>query len=235
MQRMMVDKMKFSLSIDSYKPLRDIVFEALREAILSGSLAPGERLMEIQLAEDMGVSRTPVREAIRKLELEGFVVMIPRKGTYVAGLSMKQMSEVFEVRAALEELAVDLSAERISDEELEQLEHLLISISDEMVKDDIETIVKLDEEFHDLLYKTARNSRLSSAINHLTEQMHRYRTASLSYPGRLKSALEEHRNIVEAIARRDGDAARKAAREHMDTAESSYIQAMMDINKQYND
>ena len=105
MQRMMVDKMKFSLSIDSYKPLRDIVFEALREAILSGSLAPGERLMEIQLAEDMGVSRTPVREAIRKLELEGFVVMIPRKGTYVAGLSMKQMSEVFEVRAALEELA----------------------------------------------------------------------------------------------------------------------------------
>ena len=231
-----MDKMKFSLSIDSYKPLRDIVFEALREAILSGSLAPGERLMEIQLAEDMGVSRTPVREAIRKLELEGFVVMIPRKGTYVAGLSMKQMSEVFEVRAALEELAVDLSAERISDEELEQLEHLHTrSRVDEMVKDDIETIVKLDEEFHDLLYKTARNSRLSSAINHLTEQMHRYRTASLSYPGRLKSALEEHRNIVEAIARRDGDAARKAAREHMDRAESSYIQAMMDINKQYND
>jgi len=230
----MVNKMKFSLNIDNYKPLRDIVFDTLREAIISGTLAPGERLMEIQLAEDMGVSRTPVREAIRKLELEGFVVMIPRKGTYVAGFSMKQMSEVFEVRAALEELAVELSAERISDEELQQLENLLIRISNEIDGNDIETIVKLDEEFHDLLYKTARNSRLSSIINHITEQMHRYRTESLSYPGRLKSMVEEHRNIVESIARRDGETAKKAAREHMDRAEGSYIQAVMDINKQHN-
>lgn len=93
------------VSLDNYKPLREIVFEALREAIINGTLEPGERLMEIQLAEEMGVSRTPVREAIRKLELEGFVVMVPRKGAYVAGLSMKDIADVFEIRTALESLA----------------------------------------------------------------------------------------------------------------------------------
>ena len=86
------------VKLDSYQPLREVVCETLREAIISGVLRPGERLMEIQLAEELGVSRTPVREAIRKLELEGFVIMIPRRGTYVADLSIKDINEVFEVR-----------------------------------------------------------------------------------------------------------------------------------------
>ena len=90
------------IKLDGYKPLRDIVFETLREAIINQTLKPGERLMEIQLAEEMGVSRTPVREAIRKLELEGLVVMVPRKGAYVAGISMKDIHEVYELRSALE-------------------------------------------------------------------------------------------------------------------------------------
>ena len=108
--------------LDGYKPLRDVVFETLRDAIIKQVLKPGERLMEIQLADEMGVSRTPVREAIRKLELEGLVVMVPRKGAYVAGVSMKDIHEVYEVRAALEMLAVSLAAERITDEELDALE-----------------------------------------------------------------------------------------------------------------
>lgn len=87
------------IKLDKYKPLREIVFETLREAIIQGRLRPGQRMMEIQLAEEMGVSRTPVREAIRKLELEGFVVMVPRKGAYVAGISVKDIVDVFEVRA----------------------------------------------------------------------------------------------------------------------------------------
>jgi DNA-binding GntR family transcriptional regulator len=113
------------VKLDSYKPLREIVLEALREAIVSGVLEPGERLMEIQLAEEMGVSRTPVREAIRKLELEGFVVMIPRKGAYVAGVSHKDVQDVFEIRRALEVLAAGLAAEKATDEEIEQMERAL--------------------------------------------------------------------------------------------------------------
>ena len=92
------------LNLDEYKPLRDVVFESLREAILEGKLSPGQRLMEVQLAEQLGVSRTPVREAIRKLELEGLVVMLPRKGAYVADISLKDLVDVLEIRASLEGL-----------------------------------------------------------------------------------------------------------------------------------
>ena len=110
------------IRLDAYKPLREVVSETLRQAIQDGVLKPGERLMEIPLAEELGVSRTPIREAIRKLELEGFVVMIPRRGTYVANISLKDITQVFEIRSALEELAAGLAAERITEEEIETLE-----------------------------------------------------------------------------------------------------------------
>ena len=94
------------MSANEYLPLRDVVFKTLREAILKGNLAPGERLMEIQLANQLGVSRTPIREAIRKLELEGLVIMIPRRGAEVARITEKDLRDVLEVRASLEELAI---------------------------------------------------------------------------------------------------------------------------------
>ena len=104
------------IKLDSYQPLREVVFETLRDAIRKGILKPGERLMEIHLAEQLGVSRTPVREAIRKLELEGYVIMMPRRGTYVSNLSIKDINEVFEIRTSLDSLASGLAAERITDE-----------------------------------------------------------------------------------------------------------------------
>mgnify|MGYP003604270036 CR=1 FL=1 len=114
------------IRLDSYQPLREVVCETLRDAIRKGILRPGERLMEIQLAEELGVSRTPVREAIRKLELEGYVIMMPRRGTYVANLSIRDVNEVFEIRTSLDSLASGLAAERITDEELESLQRLLV-------------------------------------------------------------------------------------------------------------
>jgi DNA-binding transcriptional regulator YhcF (GntR family) len=103
------------IDFNDYKPLREVIFNSIREAIILGELKPGERLMEVQLAEKLGVSRTPIREAIRKLELEGLVVMIPRKGAYVADLTKKDIIDVLEVRAALDGLATQLAAERITD------------------------------------------------------------------------------------------------------------------------
>jgi DNA-binding GntR family transcriptional regulator len=102
---LMESKRLVPVNLDSYKPLRELVLDAIREAIINGNLKPRERLMEIQLAEELGVSRTPIREALRKLELEGFIVMIPRKGAYVADISFKDIADVFEIRAALEGLA----------------------------------------------------------------------------------------------------------------------------------
>ncbi|HPT86322.1 MAG TPA: GntR family transcriptional regulator [Bacillota bacterium] len=211
------------IKLDNYKPLRELVFESLREAIISGQLRPGERMMEIQLAEEMGVSRTPVREAIRKLELEGLVEMIPRKGAYVAGLSLRDIADVFEIRRALEGLAAELAADRITDEELERLERYLVIISEQIEAGNLEEVVQTDTDFHTLLYQASRNNRLSQIINNLREQIQRFRTTSLSYPGRMKAALEEHRKIVEAISSRDEEQARRIAQEHIENAENSLM------------
>ena len=211
------------VKLDSYKPLREVVYETLREAIKTGGLTPGERLMEIQLAEELGVSRTPVREAIRKLELERFEVMIPRRGTYVANLSLKDINEVFEIRAALDGLAAGLAAERITEEELEQLERLLVEISEHIDQHDNEKIVATDEAFHDILYRASRNERLVGIIYNLREQFTRFRSVSINYPGRLQITLEVHRQLVEAIARREPDMAQQKAREHIENAEQTLL------------
>lgn len=214
------------IKLDNYKPLREMVFESLREAIIQGRLKPGERLMEIQLAEEMGVSRTPVREAIRKLELEGFVVMVPRKGAYVAGISVKDIVDVFEVRAALEALAAGLAAERATEEELEELERSLVQISEVTGREDIDALVATDINFHELIYKACRNERLVQILTHLKEQITRFRTTSLSQPGRSKHAVEEHRKIVEAISDRNVELASTLAREHIENAEQSLLNVL---------
>jgi len=212
--------------LDNYKPLRELVFETLREAIINGILKPGERLMEVQLAEELGVSRTPVREAIRKLELEGFVVMIPRKGAYVADISLKDVADVFEVRAALESLAAGLAAERITEEEIEELERVLVQQQNLADSDRLEDIIKIDTDFHDVLYRASRNERLVQIVSHLREQIQRFRTASLSQPGRMRIALEEHKELVEAIAERNVEKAQSLAREHIENAEQSMINGL---------
>ncbi|QGG48692.1 GntR family transcriptional regulator [Heliorestis convoluta] len=216
------------IKLDNYRPLRDIVFENLREAIIEGVLKPGERLMEIQLAEEMGVSRTPVREAIRKLELEGFIVMVPRKGAYVAGISVKDITDVFELRAALEALAAGLAAQRITEAEIEELERLLVhtSGSSSSKQFDLEVLVAGDISLHDIIYKASRNQRLVQNINHLREQLQRLRTTSLAHPGRMREAWEEHRKIVEAISERNVTLAQTLAWEHIENAENSVLEAM---------
>ena len=145
------------LNLDEYKPLRDVVFENLREAIVEGRLKPGQRLMEVQLAEQLGVSRTPVREAIRKLELEGLVVMLPRKGAYVANMSLKDLIDVLEIRASLEGLAASLAAERITDEDIKKLESIVEEFKDGINESNVEALLRKDVEFHECIFKSTNN------------------------------------------------------------------------------
>lgn len=210
--------------LDSYKPLREVVFDSLREAIIGGVLRPGERLMEIQMAEELGVSRTPVREAIRKLELEGFVVMMPRKGAYVAGISLKDIADVFEVRVSLEALASGLAAERITGEELEELERILVRKAELITDGNLAAFVESDTQFHDSLYRCSRNQRLIQMLNNLQDEIQRFRSVSLAFPGRMQEALEEHRKIVEAVAERNVSEAQAAAWEHIEKAENSLLE-----------
>lgn len=214
------------IRLDSYQPLREVVCETLRDAIRKGILKPGERLMEIQLADELGVSRTPVREAIRKLELEGYVIMMPRRGTYVANLSIRDVNEVFEIRTSLDSLASGLAAERITDEELESLQRLLVLIGEYIESNNMDKIVETDMQFHDLLYQASRNTRLVGIIYNLREQLTRFRATSMSFPGRLKATLEEHRRIVEAIAQGEVKEAQQAAEYHMEKSEQTLLKSM---------
>ncbi|MDR1159944.1 MAG: GntR family transcriptional regulator [Syntrophomonadaceae bacterium] len=222
----MEEKRLQPVNFDSYKPLRELVLDALRTAIINGDLRPRERLMEIQLAEELGVSRTPIREALRKLELEGFVVIMPRKGAYVADMSLKDIINAFEIRAALEGLAAALAAERITEEEIEHMEKLLAEKNEAVNKMDVSRVISVDTRFHDALYTASRNEKLLGIVNNLRDQIQRFRTTSLAYPGRMQQSLQEHRAIVEAIQSRDSTLSRQSAQEHVENAENSLLEAI---------
>ena len=211
------------LNLDEYKPLRDVVFENLRGAIVEGKLKPGQRLMEVQLAEQLGVSRTPVREAIRKLELEGLVVMLPRKGAYVANMSLKDVVDVLEIRASLEGLAASLSAERITDEDIKKLESIVEEFENNVDESNVEALLKKDVEFHECIFKSTNNKRLHQLINSLWEQVYRFRFTYVSDYNSTVNIIEEHKMILDAIKNRDSELAKKYAMEHIQTAENFMI------------
>lgn len=212
------------LNLDNYKPLRDVVFESLRTAILEGKLKSGQRLMEVQLAEQLGVSRTPIREAIRKLELEGLVIMLPRKGAYVADMSFKDLIDVLEIRASLEGLAASLASGRRRDEDIEGLEKLAREFEESVKSGDIEEVLKKDVEFHEYIFSLANNKKLYQIINSLWEQVHRFRVTYVSDYEASLSLVEEHNKIFEAIKEGNCELAQKYATEHIELAEQFFME-----------
>ncbi|WP_024832717.1 GntR family transcriptional regulator [Ruminiclostridium josui] len=214
------------INLNDYKPLREVIFNSLREAIIIGELRPGERLMEVQLAEKMGVSRTPVREAIRKLELEGLVDMIPRKGAHVAELSIKDIMDVLEVRASLDGLATSLAAERITDDELRELKHINGQFASYIEKENLNGSIKKDVEFHDIIYKASRNDKLISIINNLREQVQRFRVIYLKEYNNSKNLIKEHNDIYEAVSSRSVENARNIAKTHIINQESTILSSL---------
>ena len=207
------------LATDKYLPLRDVVFQTLREAILRGTIKPGERLMEIQLSQQLGVSRTPVREAIRMLELEGLVNMTPRKGAAVAAISEKSLRDVLEVRCALEELSVRRACERMSWEQFEQLRTANVKFAQVAESEDITVIAKSDEAFHDIIYYSTDNDKLILLLNQLREQMYRYRVEHIKMKERRSLLIREHQEIIDALRERDSQTAVLVMRRHINNQE----------------
>ena len=215
------------INLDNYKPLRDVVFENLRTAILEGNLKAGQRLSEVQLAEQLGVSRTPIREAIRKLELEGLVVMLPRKGAYVANMSFKDLIDVLEIRASLEGLAASLAAERRNDEDIIDLEKLAKEFETCVRETNIEGVLKTDIDFHEKIFMMANNKKLYQLITSLWEQVHRFRVTYVSDYDASLSLVEEHNKILQAIKDGDSELAKKYATEHIELAEQFFMEKTM--------
>lgn len=215
----------FNVTMNEYLPLRDVVFNTLRQAILRGELKPGERLMEIQLANKLGVSRTPIREAIRKLELEGLVLMIPRKGAEVADITEKSLKDVLEVRRALEELSVKLTCDRITKEEIKELEQAAENFRKTLKSKDITEIAEADVRFHDVIYAATKNQKLIQLLNNLHEQMYRYRIEYLKDEEVYPKLLKEHKEIIERISKGEKEAAARMVCEHID----NQVNAVMDV------
>ena len=213
----------FQQEMDEYLPLRDVVFKTLRQGILTGELKPGERLMEIHLANKLGVSRTPIREAIRKLELEGLVTMIPRRGAEVAQITEKSMKDVLEVRKVLDNLSVELACDRITEEEKEQLKNACMDFEDAVKTGDFSMIAKTDVAFHDIIVGATRNIRLSQMVNNLAEQMYRYRFEYIKDSSQHNRLVQEHKEICDGIVDGEKEKALGAIEAHIDNQEIAVL------------
>ena len=216
----------FEVSMNEYLPLRDVVFNTLRQAILKGELKPGERLMEIQLANKLGVSRTPIREAIRKLELEGLVLMIPRKGAEVAEITEKSLRDVLEVRRALEELSVQIACDRITPLQIEELRVAALAFEEVAIDGDITKVAEADVDFHDIIYLATDNQKLIQLLNNLREQMYRYRIEYLKRRDFHAQLIKEHEQIIEMIEQKRKEDATKIMSAHIDNQVEAVIDAI---------
>ena len=223
--------MNLEMEMDEYLPLRDVVFNTLRRAILKGELKPGERLMEIALADKLGVSRTPIREAIRKLELEGLVVMAPRKGAKVASITERDLNDVLEVRKGMEVLAISLACKRITGEELEKLETIEQSFQKLIESGNLTELAEMDVKFHDTIYQATNNQRLVQLLNNLREQMYRYRVEYLKKKECHKQLLWEHQEIIRAIEAGEIDVATKFTEQHIDNQVEAVSDALRHLEE----
>lgn len=207
-------------------PLRDVVFHTLRHSILMGERKPGERLMEITLSKQLGVSRTPIREAIRMLEQEGLVAMAPRKGAWVAQITKKDLEDVLEVRCALEKLAIELACCNITSQQLLALRQNVAEFNLAMEKNDITLLAEKDVAFHDIIFHSANNRCLVQMISNLREQMYRYRVEYLKNPNSHTKLMQEHNAIIQNLKEKDVAGAQKNIVDHIYNqvaAVSSYI------------
>ncbi|MDE7311376.1 MAG: GntR family transcriptional regulator [Eubacterium sp.] len=203
------------LNMNAYLPLRDVVFQTLREAILKGDLRPGERLMELQLAAKLGVSRTPIREAIRMLEQEGLAVTIPRKGAEVARMTEKNMEDVLQIREALDDLAVQVACDKITEGQLELLMAAMKNFEHAVQAGDLSKIVAYDVEFHDIIYESTDNPKLVILLSNLREQIYRYRVEYLKEKENYPMLVREHEEIVEALKQKNKERVTDAMRNHI--------------------
>ncbi len=206
---------KFQINSNEYLPLRDVVFNTLRDAILTGKLQPGERLMENQLAEKLGVSRTPIREALRMLELEHLVELVPRKGAQVLDMTERDINNVLEIRAVLEGLATSTACRKMIPEQLVQLKEKEQEMEQAWLDNELGLVADFDEQFHDIIFSATENDKLIQIYNNLRIQLYRYRMAHAKLESSKAAIIAHHRSIIGAIENRRSEEGAKVAQEHV--------------------
>lgn len=193
--------------IERHQTLREKILETMREAIIKGTLKPGEKVAEPELAERFGISRTPIREAFRQLESEGYLTVIPRKGAVVTGLSERDIEEFYAIKSILEGYAARMAAEKLTEKEIQRLETINERLEKLAEEGDVKTFFRVHSEFHELFIRAAGNEKLAELIDQVGRRFNRLRMASLSLPGRMDISVQEHRKIIRAFRDRNGEAA----------------------------
>ncbi len=193
--------------MERHQTLREKILETIREAILKGNLKPGEKVAEPELAERFGISRTPIREAFRQLESEGYLTVIPRKGAVVAALSERDVEEFYAIKSILEGYAASLAAGNLTEKELERLEVVNQKLRTLANEGDVRSFYRVHNEFHEIFLKAADNVKLYELIHQLGMKFNRLRMASLSVTGRMEISVDEHEKLLDAFRRKDGNAA----------------------------
>lgn len=191
------------------------VFHRIREDILSGKYKKNEELKEKTIGEELGVSRTPVREALRQLELEGLVTIISNKGAYVVGFSVEDIQDIYEMRSVLEGLCARRAASRVTKEQLEELEENLFLTDFHVEKGHVEQVVELDTRFHEILYEACQSKVLEHALRDYHHYLERVRKVTLASRKRSIESNNEHKQILEALKERNAKKAEAYANQHI--------------------
>ncbi|HHV53583.1 MAG: GntR family transcriptional regulator [Synergistota bacterium] len=206
------------LKIRDYKNAREAAFEKIKEAIIKGHFKPGEKLVEQTLAQEMGVSRTPVREAIRRLEAEGFVVSIPRKGVVVSRADKEEIVQLYSIRAELEGLAARWAIENADEDDIRKLDEAISRMEETAASGDLDGVVQSNALFHDAIAQASKSRILCTLLKTLQDNIQRFRFQSLHLPGRPEAALAEHKEIVAAIKEKKTEEADRLLKEHLQNA-----------------
>jgi len=202
--------------------LREKIFLKLRQDILDGRYKAGDSLVELKLAEEMGVSRTPVREAIRQLELEGLVYSIPNKGVFVEGITSQDIEDIYAIRECMEGLAARWAIERMDEQSLKELENLCELMEFYTGKGDLDRVGELNSKFHDLIFESTNSKPLKQILSDFQYYIGNIRLASLKSPGRAEQSLKEHKAIVEAFKDRDVERGERVLVEHIRNTRLNY-------------
>ena len=202
------------MRLKRHQTLREQIVSSLRDSIIKGELNPGQKPTEPELAEKLGISRTPIREAFRQLESEGFLTVIPRRGAVVSRITKKEIGDFYDLKSLLEGYSARIAAEKITEKGIEKLRKINEQLVVLAEKDDVDAFFSKNDEFHNTFISYCGNEKLLEFHKHLVQRFMRFRLGALSVPGRLQLSVKQHRNIIKALAENDGPLAETLVLEH---------------------
>jgi len=214
------------IQVSKRKSLREEVYDSLRKSILHGKLKAGQRLIEEQLAHQIGISRTPVREAFHKLEKDDLVIRLPKGGFAVREFTKADVEEIFGIRCALESYAAYLATLHITPDKISVLEKKMEELQKALEGGDTNKVVQLNTEFHNLLYKACKSKKLADMINNFSDYFYRYRAAFPINEDNFKYTVDDHRSMLEAMKKKNPRVVEKLVRTHLEKTKELVLQAV---------